>query len=317
MLNATPRLAESGPGVYTLDAAYFRPGLAAVHLVEDGGEVAVVDTAVAHSVPRILESIAEIGRTPADVRWVMLTHVHLDHAGGAGVLMRELPHAELLVHPRGAPHMIDPARLVAGTIATYGEADYRRYYGEIPPIDAARVRAVADGETAALGTRTFEFMDTPGHALHHHCIADDANALIFAGDTFGISYRDLDTDAGAFIFPATTPTQFDPEQAHASIDRLMARSPQAIYLTHFSKVTELDRLAADLHADLDAFVAIARDSADDEELAGRLGDYLRGRLIAHGCRLSRARMDELLNLDVGLNAKGLAHWLVRTGGRSR
>lgn len=317
MVNATPRLAETGPGVYTLDAAYFRPGLAAVHLVEDSGEVAVVDTAVAHSVPRILESIAEIGRAAADVRWVLLTHVHLDHAGGAGVLMRELPHAELLVHPRGAPHMVDPSRLVAGTIATYGEADYRRYYGDIPPIDAARVRAVEDGETAALGQREFEFMDTPGHALHHHCIADGANALIFSGDTFGISYRDLDTDAGAFIFPATTPTQFDPEQAHASIDRLVARGPQAIYLTHFSKVTEIERLAADLHADLDAFVAIARDSADDAELAERLGEYLRGRLLAHGCRLGRERMDELLTLDVGLNAKGLAHWLVRSGARSR
>ncbi len=304
-------MTETGPGIYTIDAGYVRTGLAAIHLLVDAGEAAFVDTAVAHSVPRMLAAVAEAGLTPADVRWVILTHIHLDHAGGAGELMRHLPNAELVVHPRGAAHMVDPTKLVAGTIATYGEAEYRRLYGDIPPIDEARVRVVHDDETLPLGKRTLRFLDTPGHALHHHCILDEDHALIFSGDTFGISYRDFDSDQGPFIFPTTTPTHFDPDQAHASIDRLLSYAPEAIYLTHFSKVTDIRRLAADLHADLDAFVGMARDCADRDELAERLGEHLRGRLLAHGCRLGQARVDELLAMDVDLNAKGLMHWLSR------
>ena len=311
MVYALPTMTEAGPGIYTIDAAYVRTGLAAIHLLVDAGEAAFIDTAVAHSVPRMLNAVVEVGLVPADVRWVILTHIHLDHAGGAGELMRHLPNAELVVHPRGAPHMVDPAKLVAGTIATYGEAEYRRLYGDIPPIEASRVRVVHDEETLPLGQRTLRFLDTPGHALHHHCILDEDHRVIFSGDTFGISYRDFDTDQGAFIFPTTTPTHFDPDQAHASIDRLLSHAPEAIYLTHFSKITDIQRLAADLHTDLDAFVGMARDSADRAELAERLAEHLRGRLLAHGCRLGQARVNDLLAMDIDLNAKGLMHWLSR------
>ena len=311
MVSVNPVLAEVGDGVSVIDAGYFRPGLAAVHLLVDAGEAAFVDTAVSHSVPRLLEALAEAGLTPADVRWVLLTHVHLDHAGGAGALMRELPHATLVVHPRGAPHMIDPSKLVAGTIATYGEAEYARLYGAIPPVDATRVRMVDDGDTLPLGARTLEVIHTPGHALHHSGIVDRAHSQIFSGDTFGISYREFDTANGAFIFPATTPTQFDPAQAHASIDRLVAYRPAAIYLTHYSRVTEIDRLAADLHADLDAFVAIARAHPEVDAIRDALGAHLRARLTAHGCTLAAAEIDALLELDVRLNAQGLVAWRER------
>lgn len=314
MVNANGALAKTGPGVFTIDAGYFRPGLAAVHLVVDGGEAAFVDTAVGHSVPRLLESLAEAALAPADVRWVLLTHVHLDHAGGAGTLMRALPHAELVVHPRGAPHMIDPAKLVAGTIATYGEDEYRRLYGEILPVDAARVRTVADGDTLGLGARALEFIHTPGHALHHYCIVDAAHRLIFSGDTFGISYREFDTADGEFIFPATTPTHFDPEQAHASIDRLLGYEPVAIYLTHYSRVDSIARLAVDLHSDLDAFADMARREPDTAAVRAALDRHLRARLAAHGCRLPSERVGELLALDVDLNAKGLVAWHERTRG---
>lgn len=311
MVTPTAVLAEAGPGIFTIDAGYFRPGLAAVHLMVDAGEAAFVDTAVAHSVPRLLDGVAEAGLTPADVRWVLLTHVHLDHAGGAGALMQRLPHAELVAHPRGAPHMVDPTKLVAGTIATYGEAEYRRLYGDIRPVDQARVRVVRDGDTLALGTRTLEFIDTPGHALHHHCIIDAAHRVAFTGDTFGISYREFDTDRGAFIFPATTPTQFDPAQAHASIDRIVAYEPTAVYVTHYSRVTDVRRLAADLHADLDAFAAIARAHDDAGSIQRELAAHLKRRLRDHGCRLAEPEVDALLALDLELNAKGLLAWKQR------
>ncbi|MCA1798414.1 MAG: MBL fold metallo-hydrolase [Xanthomonadaceae bacterium] len=313
MLNGNRVLAEAGPGVYTIDAAYVRPGLAAVHLVVDGGEAAFVDTAVAPSVPRFLDGLAEAGLAPADVRWVLVTHVHLDHAGGAGELMRRLPHAELVAHPRGAPHLIDPEKLVAGTKATYGEAVYNKLYGEIPPVDAARVRTVADGEVLPLGGRDLEFIHTPGHALHHYCIVDGAHRLVFSGDTFGVSYREFDTADGAFIFPTTTPTHFDPEQAHASIDRIVGYAPEAVYLTHYSRVTEVSRLAADLHAELDAFVEMAHHEPALPALTTALTAHLRKRLRAHGCVLPVRVQDELLALDAGLNAKGLLAWRQRTG----
>ncbi len=298
-------------GIRVIDAGYFREGLAAVHLVVDQGEAAFVDTAVSHSVPRFLDALDDAGLPRSAVRWVLITHVHLDHAGGAGRLMHELPNAELVVHPRGAPHLIDPQKLVAGTIATYGEAEYARLYGEIPPVDAARVRTVADGETLPLGGRSLEFIHTPGHAMHHYCIVDEANAQIFSGDTFGISYRNFDTANGAFIFPTTTPTHFDPDQAHASIDRLVAYQPREIYLTHFSRVTEIKRLASDLHRDLDEFVRIAERDDDVAAIRDEIGAYLRERLDAHGCQLPAAVVDDLLELDVRLNAQGLIAWRER------
>ena len=297
--------------IHTVDAGYLRPGLAAVHVAVDGGEAAIVDTAVSHSVPRILDAVRDAGLTPADVRWVLLTHVHLDHAGGAGALMRELPHAELVVHPRGAPHMIDPTRLVDATRATYGEETYARLYGEIPPVDAARVPTVADGDALTLGGRTLEFIHTPGHALHHCCIVDADARIVFAGDTFGISYREFDTERGAFIFPATTPTQFDPAQAHASLDRIMSYGPDAVYLTHYSRVEDTPRLAADLHAELDAFAAIAHAHDGVDAVRDALAAHLKARVLAHGCMLDDARVDELLDLDLGLNAQGLVAWRER------
>ena len=311
MVNAKSALAEVGAGVYAIDAGYLRPGLAAVHLVADGGEAAIVDTAVSHSVPRVLAGVAEAGLTPADVRWVLVTHVHLDHAGGAGAMMRKFPHAELVAHPRGAPHLIDPTRLVEATRATYGPETYARLYGEIPPVDAARVRSVDDGERLPLGGREFEFIHTPGHALHHYCIVDDAHSLVFAGDTFGISYREFDTERGAFIFPATTPTQFDPAQAHASLDRIMSYQPVAVFLTHYSRVDDTPRLAADLHADLDAFAAIAQEHDGVDAVRAALASHLTERVRAHGCTLDDATVAELLDLDLGLNAQGLVAWRER------
>ena len=125
-----------GNGVYRIDTEYLRPGLAASHLVVDDGHAAFVDTGAAPAHPRLMHALTELGLAPDQVDYVFLTHVHLDHAGGAGQLMRALPRARAVLHPRGAPHMVDPAKLIAGTVAVYGEAMYRELYGEIVPIAA-------------------------------------------------------------------------------------------------------------------------------------------------------------------------------------
>ena len=304
-----------GNGVYRIDTEYLRPGLAASHLVVDDGHAAFVDTGAAPAHPRLMQALTELGLAPDQVDYVFLTHVHLDHAGGAGQLMQALPRARAVLHPRGAPHMVDPAKLIAGTVAVYGEAMYRELYGEIVPVAADRVILADDGDRIALGSRTFELLDTPGHARHHYCAHDLDHDDIFSGDTFGISYRDFDTAAGAFIFPTTTPVQFDPAALHSSVDRLMARRPRRMVLTHFGPVGDLERLSGDLHADIDEFVAVARRHAGVPERADRIAEdvftYLSARLDSHGFAGNEELRHQLLDPDVRLNTQGLEVWLAR------
>jgi len=234
-------------GIITLDADYLRPGLAAIHLIVENGRVAIVDTGTNPSVPLVLAELKHLGLAPADVEYVIVTHVHLDHAGAAGALLQNCRNAKLVVHPKGARHMIDPARLVAGSIAVYGREHFFEQYGEIVPAPAERVIEADDGFRLDLQGRTLSFLDTPGHARHHYCIHDSASNSLFTGDTFGISYREFDVEGRPFIFPTTTPVQFEPEALHASIDRLVATGAVAVFLTHYGRVTGLAALAGQLH----------------------------------------------------------------------
>jgi glyoxylase-like metal-dependent hydrolase (beta-lactamase superfamily II) len=311
----SPRITRHPAGITAVDAEYVRPGHAAVHIVEQDGRAAFVDTGTNHSVPYALAALGALGIAREAVDYILLTHVHLDHAGGAGLLLQSLPNARVLVHPRGSAHMIDPAKLVAGSILVYGEESFHELYGDIVPIPAERIVAVPDGERIRLGSRQLELIHTPGHALHHYCIVDAANASIFTGDTFGLSYRHFDTERGAFIIPTCTPTQFDPQQLLASMDRLLAYAPQSLYLTHYSRVTDIPRLADSLKYQLDEIVTHARahaGAADRDKLLRRHMLQLWLRLLGeHGCTLGIARMTELLEADLDLNVQGLAVWLDR------
>jgi len=308
-----PSLIDFAAGITAIDTEYVRPGLDASHLVVEGDRAAFVDTGTSHSVPLLLAALEEKGLAREQVDWVWVTHVHLDHAGGAGELMAALPNATAVLHPRGARHMADPAKLVAGTVAVYGEEAFRQLYGEIRPIPPERIRTVEDGERLTLGEREFEFIHAEGHARHHYCIVDPLSSGIFTGDCFGISYRELDSAAGPFIFPTTTPVQFDPAAAHATIDRLLSYEPGRAFLTHFSCVSAPAALAPQLHGDLDAYVRIALEhrATDDPESAIRdaLRDWTFARLDEHGVDPDPEFRDEVLRMDLALNAQGLAHWL--------
>ncbi len=301
-------------GIVAVDTGYVKPRLAASHIILRDGRAAFVDTGTTRSLPKLMAALEEHNIPPEYVDYVFITHVHLDHAGGAGALMQQLPNATLVAHPRAAPHLAVPTRLVEATNAVYGERNFRKLYGEIIPVPESRIRVVQDGERLTLGDSPLDFLHTPGHALHHYCIHDrEANAL-FTGDTFGVSYRVFDTAKGAFIFPATTPTHFDPEQSHASIERLVALNAEAAYLTHYSRVENLEALAEDLHGDLVAFVEIARRCADRPnrvaQMKRMMHAYLCARLDEHGFP-DDERRKEWLKMDVDLNAKGLDAWLDR------
>jgi len=306
---------DCGHGIHAIDTGFVRPLFDASHLIVEAGRAAFVDVGTNDSVARLLAALDVLGLARAAVDWVILTHVHLDHAGGAGELMRHLPSARLVVHPRGARHMIDPRQLFAGVAAVYGEEVARRDYRELRPVDASRVVEAPEGFVLELSGRPLRFLDTPGHARHHVCIWDEASRSFFTGDTFGLCYPDLASDRGPFVMPTTTPVQFDPPALKASVDRLLGFEPRAMLLTHYSRVTDVERLAGELLARVDASVATARavDGAPDRHarLVAELGAQLVDQIRAHGCELPADRVRELLALDLELNAQGLEVWLDR------
>lgn len=308
-------LLEYEHGISAVDARYQRPGLAAFYLLVEGERAAFIDTGTARSMPAAHEALRSKGLAPEQVDYVIPTHVHLDHAGGAGEMMHCFPNARLVVHPRGARHLIDPAKLLAGVTAVYGAETVARDFGEILPIDAARVLEAPDGFSLDLNGRTLRFLDTPGHARHHFCVWDERSRGLFTGDTFGLSYRELDSASGPFVFPTTTPVQFDPGALHASIKRLLGLRPEALYLTHFGRVTAVADAAKQMHELIDAFVAMAEATRTAPDRHTRLIQgqraILHPRLRAHGCRLSESEIDALLALDCELNAQGLEIWLDR------
>jgi len=303
-------------GIHPIDTQYVRDRLDASHLIVRDGHAAFVDCGANSSVPNLMAALGEHDIAPDAVDYLLLTHIHLDHAGGAGALMRDLPNATVVVHPRGAAHLSEPAKLEAGTRATYGDAVYDTLYGELVPIPADRIHAAEDNEVIRLGNSRLHCLHTPGHALHHIAYYDeDANA-VFTGDIFGISYRVFDNPAGEpFIFPTTTPTQFDPDQMHASIERIAALEPEAVYLTHYSRVGDVQRLAKTLHRDVDKFVSIAEAHVDEPDAEDRirhaLHDYLAQRLEEHGTRISPKDRETWLAMDLKLDAAGLVAWDAR------
>lgn len=304
-----------GDGIHAIDAHYVRPRLAAIHLIVERGRAAFFDTGTVHSLPRVLAALQSLGLTADDVDYVIPSHVHLDHAGGAGAMMQAFPTARLVVHPRGVRHMVEPAKLMAGTIAVYGEAKARALYGELVPVPAARVIEATEGLVIDLAGRPLRVLDTPGHARHHICLWDARSATVFTGDMLGLSYRELDVDGRPSVWPTTTPVQFDPPAMRDSIARLLALQPRAACLTHFSRVTDVARLGADLLRLVDAHVAAAREvaAAGGDDRHARLLAALRALALAErerqGWRLDDAALGELLGVDLELNAQGLEIWL--------
>jgi glyoxylase-like metal-dependent hydrolase (beta-lactamase superfamily II) len=184
--------------------------------------------------------------------------------------------------------MIDPRRLMGATVEIYGAAATERIYGTVLPVPQERILPTEEGSRVSLAGRALEFYDTPGHARHHVVLRDTRTGRVFAGDTFGLSYRELDRDGLQFSFPTTSPSQFDPPALHRSIERIVSLRPAAIYVTHFGQLREVPRLAADLHRLIDAHAELALKYAD----SGRERHAL-----------------EVFKLDIELNAQGLEAWL--------
>ena len=267
-----------GFGITCLDAGYVAPGLACFYLLEQQGEFAVIETGTSHSVAQLQRHLRERSIAPAQVRYIIPTHVHLDHAGGAGAMMALFPAAQLLVHPRGARHLVAPEKLVAAATGVYGQALFDALYGEVLPIDAARIREMQDGDTVLLADRPLRFVHTRGHAEHHFCVWDETSRGWFSGDMFGVSYPWCRFPAGDFVLPSTTPSQFDPEAYLLSLQLLAQYEPRTMYLTHSGALRHTPAVAQLLHRQVTDYRALAAEyfaghNTDLQELQQRLTNY--------------------------------------------
>lgn len=302
--------------IYRLDVEYVMPGVACLYLMIQRGKLCIIETGTTLSLPIVQSAIESLGLSFEDVAYIIPTHIHLDHAGGAGALMQECPQAKLIIHPRGVAHMADPARLIAGTIAVYGEDNYRKLYGEVIAVAAERMIIAEDGMLLDFNGRSLEFIDTPGHALHHFCVVDALSKGVFSGDTFGISYPQLNTPAGPFIFATTTPTQFDPDAMLASIDKVLAMGIRSLFLTHFGEVEATERLITQLKQSIidQAKLALLEKGVPQgrvDRLQGSIFERFMAALEADGGDNSEGWYHQQLSADCLLNAQGLDAWLRR------
>jgi glyoxylase-like metal-dependent hydrolase (beta-lactamase superfamily II) len=297
-------------GIYCVDAAHMRDQLASIYILQEGDEVAIIDTGTQYSLENVLGTLAELNINQQSVKYVIPTHIHLDHAGGAGVMMELFDQAQLSIHPRGARHMIDPDRLIKGSIEVYGETQFRQLYGDIKPVDETRINIAEDLDRYYLGSRELLFIDTPGHARHHFCIYDNQSRGFFTGDSFGICYPPLKHHTWG-LMPTSSPVQFDPEALKNTLDRLLSYQPEQMYLTHFGAIDHPIEKSSALKQWIDDYVALCEminpvDADSELRLQNDIRKMIFDRLSDTG--LSEDELSFILESDIKLNSQGLAIW---------
>ncbi len=298
-------------GVSVIDSGYFSKDFAAIYIIQQNNKVAIIETGTTYSISNVQIALEKIHLSFVDVAYIIPTHVHLDHAGGAGELMKQCQNASLIVHPRGARHMIDPTKLIAGAMAVYGKQKFKKLYGEIIPIEASRVIEAVDNFILDFDGRELKFIDTPGHAKHHFCIWDKQTESMFTGDTFGISYRDLDHKDEIYIFPSTSPVQFDPEELIKSIHKIMEYNPQRVCFTHFAAIRPTHKVVEQLIDGIHFVSNLAKKYATEDDAKLLIHNDMMSYFLKGFKKIGVKDLDfcrERLELDVKINTLGLIYW---------
>jgi glyoxylase-like metal-dependent hydrolase (beta-lactamase superfamily II) len=227
-MDPTTTISPLASGLDYVDLGFLgRPGIIATAILRNAAGAALIDPGPSTTLPNLERALARKGLALSDVRQLLLTHIHLDHAGATGTLVRANPHIEVFVHERGAPHMINPEKLLASAARLYG-AEMESLWGEFLAVPEARVRPLSGGERIAAGGRELEVAYTPGHASHHVSYFDAASRIAFVGDTAGIR-----RGSGAYVMPPTPPPDVDLEAWRESESRILAWDPDTLFLTHF------------------------------------------------------------------------------------
>jgi glyoxylase-like metal-dependent hydrolase (beta-lactamase superfamily II) len=307
----TPPYPEVAAGIHVVDLLeHGTPGVTAGYFIA-APKPAVVDTGGARSVPVWLDALASLGVRPAAVAYVILTHIHLDHAGGTGHMLRHMPEARVVVHPRGARHLTDPSRLIAGARAVFGD-NLERYFGVPEPVPEPRLLVVEDGATLDLGAgHTLRFIDAPGHARHQHMVLDTGARALLAGDELG---ERLPAIADDYVIPDTAPNQFDAEAMLRSARRLLDLRPEAILVSHFGRYPgSYEALYERLVEQVPAVAALGRIDgrrAAPEEIAAALIEHVRGDLARRGIAWT-PEVRDLLEERLAISAQGIADYHAR------
>lgn len=286
-------------------------GRTGAYILEED-ELTVVETGPSPSVPYIKIGLEELGYSLADVKNIIVTHVHLDHAGGAGRLLEICPNATLFVHPRGSRHLVEPQKLAAGARAIYGER-FSELYDPIIPAAKARIVEKTEGDTLKIGPgRILEFWDTPGHAKHHLAIYDPLSNGMFTGDTAGIQYPQLFPHGVDFFLPSTSPNHFDPAAMKQSLQRFREKKLDYIYFGHFGETNLVEEALNQVESWLERFVQEAEDTVANgqsyDKIAERLLVHVRSTLREQGID-DQHEVYQIINVDLQLSALGMVDYL--------
>lgn len=266
---------EESPGVHRVDLNWNGlPGQVASYLVEDGDGLAVVESGPASTLPALLDALRSLGRDPDEITHVLVTHIHLDHAGGAGALLRHAPRARVYAHPWGAPHLADPSRLLASAALLYGDR-MDALWGETVPVPPRRLAVLKDGDEVRVGARRLVAVDTPGHAGHHHAFHDPDAGLVFTGDVGGIR-----VGGARYVSAPTPPPEIDLDAWAKSLDRLRALQPRMLLPTHFGGVSDPEWHLDDLAGRLAGWAAWMKEQAGAGVSGPALAAALRERATA-------------------------------------
>lgn len=310
-----PVITNLGGGIYQIDVCDQEPERTACYLIL-ADKIALIETGPAPGTVHIKDALKKLGIPPEQVDYIIVTHIHLDHAGGAGVMARDLPRAKVCVHPRGARHLIDPARLAAGARAIYGES-FDRLFGAVLPVPGERVCTPADGEILDLGGgRILTFYHTPGHARHHIIIHDPASRGVFSGDTLGVRFQALSRLVGSdIILLSTPPPEFDPAGMIETLDRVAGLDLDYIYFAHYGRAGGVSAILAYLKDQLHAFEALGRrllvSGGGAGEIERAIRDMVMDQVAIYGLKDSEHPAIKFMELDIRLNAAGINHYLGR------
>jgi glyoxylase-like metal-dependent hydrolase (beta-lactamase superfamily II) len=249
------------PGIRQLDTLFGGWDQVTAGFLVEGPQPALVETGTRTSVPTVRDALAAAGIGPADLRWLVLTHIHLDHAGGIGDMAEAFPNATVVVHERGARHLVDPTRLIDSAARVHGEM-LDTLYGRMQPVPQDRLVAAGDGYRVDVGNgRTLLLVDSPGHAKHHHAVLDEHTGTLLVGDAAGVRLPEV-----GILRPAVPPPDFDLEQAVNSLRRFAALHPTQVVLTHYGPVPDplgtLDEAERILHDWVGVAEQVMRDSED-------------------------------------------------------
>lgn len=302
---------EAAPGINTVDLRERGlPHLTSGYLIR-APRPALVDTGGARSVPVWLDALAALGVRPADIAYVIVTHVHLDHAGGTGHILLHLPNARVVAHPRGSRHLVDPSRLIAGARAVFG-LHLETYFGVPEPVPESRLLAVEDGTRLDLGGgHVLRFIDAPGHARHQHMILDAGADALLSGDELGERLPDVADD---YVMADTAPNQFDPEAMLRSAERLRELRPRAILFSHFGRYPRsYDALSERLLHEVPVIAEFGRTDgrrATPDEITAALTRHVRADLARRGIGWT-AEIRGLLEERLAISAQGIADYHAR------